>query len=111
MLGNIKGDKCFDFLADIMGPMFRLSENPDMVAFVESRKNKPKEMSDKDFGMKLMKEHFPALLKSGKGELSEIMAAFNGVSKEDYLEELVPQKMFGDFMALVNDPIFKSFLS
>lgn len=110
-LGDIRGDDCFDVLADIMEPAMKIAQDEDAKALFSTVKERPEGMSAEDYGVKLMGEHFPGLIKRNKDSFSKILAVINGKDVKEYTKGLTFTGLVNDIYSLIQDPTFRSFLS
>ena len=109
-LSDIKGDRVFDVIADIIDPIANMAQDKDVAAMFK-REAVPDGMEARDFFAKRMCKGLPVLLKSHKADIIAIMAAIEGVTPEQYAESLDFPKLFTDAMELVTDNAFLNFLS
>lgn len=109
-LSDIKGDRVFDVIADIIDPIANMVQDKDVAAMFE-REAVPDGMEARDFFAKRMCKGLPVLLKSHKADIIAIMAAIEGVTPEQYAASLDFPKLFTDVMELVTDDAFLNFLS
>ena len=109
-LSDIKGDRVFDVIADIIDPIANMVQDKD-VATMFKREAVPDGMEARDLFAKRMCKGLPVLLKSHKADIIAIMATIEGVTPEQYAESLDFPKLFTDVMELVTDDVFLDFLS
>lgn len=109
-LSDIKGDRVFDVIADIIDPIANMVQDKDVAAMFE-RKAVPDGMKARDFFAERMRKGLPVLLKGHKADIIAIMAAIEGVTPEQYAESLDFPKLFTDVMELATDDAFLDFLS
>lgn len=109
-LSQIKGERCFDVIADIIEPIAVMASDEKVVDLFQ-KKRTPKGMTPQEFFIQRMREGLPALLKDHKGEVITIMAAINGVEREEYVNNLNMAKLFSDVVDMFNDEELLSFLS
>jgi hypothetical protein len=109
-LSDIKGDRVFDVIADIIDPIANMVQDKDVAAMFK-REAVPDGMEARDFFAKRMYKGLPVLLKSHKADIIAIMAAIEGVTPEQYAASLDFPKLFTDVMELVTDDAFLNFLS
>lgn len=109
-LSDIKGDRVFDVIADIIGSVANMAQDEDVAAMFK-REAVPDGMEARDFFAKRMCKGLPVLLKSHKADIIAIMAAIEGVTPEQYAASLDFPKLFTDVMELVTDDAFLDFLS
>lgn len=110
-LGDIRGKDCFDVLADIMEPAMRIVSDEEAKKLFDIHKQRPEGMTAQEFGIILMRDNFPGMMKRCKNDFAQILAVLEGKTTKDYLKDLTFAKLVNDMFALMNDPIFKSFLS
>ena len=109
-LSDIKGDRVFDVIADIIDPIANMAQDKDVAAMFE-RKAVPNGMKARDFFAKRMRKGLPVLLKSHKADIIAIIAAIEGVTPELYAASLDFPKLFTDVMEIITDDAFLDFLS
>lgn len=109
-ISDIKGDRVFDVIADIIDPIANIVQDKDVAAMFK-REAVPDGMEARDFFAKRMCKGLPVLLKGHKADIIAIMAAIKGVTPEQYAESLDFPKLFTDTMELVTDNAFLDFLS
>ena len=106
-LSDIKGERCLDVIADIIDPIANIVQDDETVALFRKEKLKEGE-TIRQFGVRRAKAAIPVLLKKHKKELIAIMAAIEGVSPEDYAENLNLAKLMKDTSDLMSDKAFAS---
>lgn len=109
--GDIKGTDCFDALADIMEPALKIAQDDEAKKLFGVAGKRPEGMSAQEYGIKIMGEYFPSVIRNNKQHFAEILAVVHGMSVEEYLESVDFGSLVSDIMDLVSDPVFKSFLS
>lgn len=109
-LSDIKGDRVFDVIADIIDPIANMVQDRDVAAMFE-RKAVPDGMAARDFFAGRMRKGLPVLLKGHKADIIAVMAAIEGVTPGQYAESLDLPKLLTDAMELVTDDAFLDFLS
>lgn len=109
-LSDIKGDRVFDVIADIIDSIANMVQDKDVAAMFK-REAVPDGMEARDFFAKRMCKGLPVLLKSHKADIIAVMAAIEGVTPEQYVASLDFAKLFTDVMELVTDDAFLDFLS
>lgn len=110
-LGDIRGADCFDVLADIMEPAMQIIQDEDAKVLFDRNKERPEGMTAQEFGIKLMGDHFPGMIRRNKDAFAQIIAATKGISVDEYLKDLTFADLVNDIMGLIQDPVFTSFLS
>lgn len=101
-LFDVKGDRVFDVVAEIITPVANIAEDEKAVAFFK-RDKLPKGMTAKRYLLQRVKRYLPALLKDHKEDLTCILAAISGVSPDAYRGALNMPKLAKDFLDLLND--------
>lgn len=109
-LSDIKGDRVFDVIADIIDPIANMAQDKDVAAMFK-REAVPDGMEARDFFAKRMCKGLPVLLKGHKADIIAVMAAIEGVTPEQYAASLDFAKLFTDVKELVTDDAFLDFLS
>lgn len=106
-LSEIKGERVFDVIADIIEPIAIIAENPSAKEFF-TKKKMPEGMNAKEFVMHRVKTTLPALLKDNKRELIAIFAAINGETAQEYEKHLDLLTLMRDCTELLTDDAFMS---
>lgn len=108
-LSDIKGERVFDVIADIIDPIANIAEDNEFKA-IFAKVTPPKDVDKKAFAMQIatkrLKKYAPALLRSHKGDVITIMASIEGVSPAEYAESLNLAKLMTDAAELVTDKAF-----
>lgn len=101
-LSKINGKRSVEVIADLLGPLAVLSNDPDGVGLL-SRKNKPEGMNYQQFFMYRVAKHTPGLMKNHESTMLSILSTINGVTEEEYSSNLTPNSLLGDVMDLAGD--------
>ena len=109
-LSEVKGDRVFDVIADIIEPVATIAQDEEAMALFDSG-DKPEDMSGWQWFVERAKKSVPVLMRKYKDELCTILATVNGVSVEEYVEDLSVPKLFANVIDLVTDSEFISFFS
>lgn len=108
-LSDIKGERVFDVVADIIDPISNIAEDEEFKAIFK-KVTPPKDVDKKAFAMQIaakrLKKYAPALLRSHKGDVITIMASIEGVTPEEYAASLNLAKLMTDAAELVTDKAF-----
>lgn len=88
-----------------------IAQDEDAKEMFSLNKERPEGMTAEEYGMKLMGTTFPKLLRKHKKNFARILAAMKGQTEKDYLKDLKFPTLVSDVMSLLQDPVFKSFLS
>lgn len=105
-LSDIKGDRVFDVIADIAGPVYSIATDEDARAFFKrvGGEGGPS-LEDK------LKQAMPSLLRGHKDDLVAIMAAVEGVDVEEYRKNLTMAGLLKGLYEMLTDEDLLSFLS
>lgn len=101
-LGDIKGARAFDVIADCIGPISNLAKDKEVAALMKTG-DKPEGMSSGEYMLQSLSEHLPQVLKAHKKDIIAIMAAIEGVSPQKYAQDLTLSKLMSDFYSLMTD--------
>lgn len=110
-LSDIKGERAIEVVADLIEPVANIAADKGIAALFA--KEKLAEGADpREAAIKRLKSAVPQLLKSHKSDIISILAAIDGVEREQYAKELSLPKLLNGVMDLLNDEEFKTlFLS
>ena len=106
-LSEIKGERVFDVIADVIEPVAVIAESPAAKELF-TRKSVPEGMNAKDFVVSRLRSGIPAIMKENKEELVAIFAAINGETVAEYKEHLDLLTLIKDATELLTDDAFKS---
>lgn len=104
-LSDIKGERTFDVIADIVVPVANIAED-EKAAEMFSRKKAPKGVEPRAFLLSRIRQGLPSLLKDHKKDVIAILAAIEGISPEAYAEGLDLLKLTTDCVELFTDEAF-----
>lgn len=104
-LSDIKGDRVFDVIADIIDPIANIASD-ETASDLFKRKKLPEGMTAKAFLMERARKAVPALLKGHKGDIITVLATIEGVSTDDYRASLTLAKLMQDTAELLTDEAF-----
>ena len=109
-LSDIKGERVFDVIADIIDPIVSIASDEEAAGIFKPEK-KPDGMDPYQFFVSRLKGSLPALIRNHKDDFVAILSTINGVSKEEYTETLTLAKLMSDIVELCTDREFKSFFA
>lgn len=109
-LSDVKGERTFEVIADIIEPVYRIAQDEAAVEML-SPKPCPEGEDPKKFMARRLVAGVPALLRSHKGDLVAIMAAIEGEDAEEYAASLDLAKLVASLTELVSDPALMGFLA
>lgn len=104
-LSDIKGDRVFDVIADIIDPIANIASD-ETASAIFKREKLPEGMTAKAFLMERARKAVPALLKGHKSDIITVLATIEGVSSDDYRASLTLAKMMQDAVELLTDEAF-----
>lgn len=104
-LSDIRGERTFEVIAEIIEPIANIASDETSSEFFR-REKLPEGVSAKDFLLKRAKKSIPSLLKGHKKDLIVILAALDGVDKDEYSESLNLLKLIRDVTELLTDEAF-----
>lgn len=107
-LSEIKGDRCFDVIADIIDPICKMADDKEVVELFRPKKV-PEGMKPTEYFAKRMRVGVPVLLKGHKSEIVSIMATIEGVAPEKYTRDLTLAKLVHDVYDMLTDAELVSF--
>ena len=105
-LSDIKGDRVFDVIADIIDPIANIASDETASALFK-REKLPEGMTAKAFLLERARRAVPALLKGHKSDIITVLATIEGVSADDYRASLMLAKLMQDTAALLPDDAFE----
>jgi hypothetical protein len=109
-LSEIKGERVFDVIADIIDPITSIALDEEAKKFFE-RRQCPDDMSGWEFFLTRLKESLPTLVRTHKHDLCVIMATMENVSVEEYVENMTLPSLVSDLVELLTDQEFASFFA
>ena len=105
-LSDVKGDRVFEVLAEVIEPVRNLSSDKDISALFEGSKS-----DGRDGFSKRLLAAVPTVVRKHKDDVVAILAAIEGVSPKDYEASLTMSKLLGDVFQLLTDKDLPGFLS
>ena len=104
-LSDIKGDRVFDVIADIIDPIANIASD-EIASALFKREKLPEGMTAKSFLLKRARKAVPALLKGHKSDIITVLSTIEGVSADDYRASLTLAKLMQDTAELLTDEAF-----
>lgn len=105
-LSEIKGERTFDVIADLIDPIANIAEDK-AAADLFRREKLPEGQTVKSFLLKRVKKALPPLLKRRKGDFLIILATIEGKTLEEYSASLDMAKLLQDVAGLITDEVFR----
>lgn len=109
-LSDVKGERAFDVIAELVVPVANLAESEDVKALM-TPKRKPKGLTAEQFMLQRVKEALPSIVREHKGDVVAILAAIAGVTPEEYVEGMSLPSLITDVIDLMTDDAFTAFLA
>ena len=104
-LSDIKGDRVFDVIADIIDPIANIASDETASALFK-REKLPEGMTAKSFLLKRARKAVPALLKGHKSDIITVLSTIEGASADEYRASLTLAKLMKDMAELMTDEAF-----
>ena len=104
-LSDIKGDRVFDVIADIIDPIANIASD-ETASAIFKREKLPEGMTATAFLLERARKAIPALLKGHKSDIITVLATIEGVSADDYRASLTLAKLMHDTVELLTDEAF-----
>lgn len=101
-LSDVKGDRVFDVIADIIDPICNIAADANAVELFK-RERLPEGEDAKRYLLKRAKKAVPALLRGHKDDLIAILSAVGGVDPAVYRKALSMPRLLKDCMELLTD--------
>ena len=108
-LSDIKGDRVFDVIADIIEPVANIAQDKEITLF--RRETPPDGMTARAFAVQKIAKNAPLLLKRHKADISAVLASIKGQTVEEYVSGLNMATLSVDLLELLNDKEFVSFFT
>jgi len=108
-LSEIRGREVMEVIARIAAPIGRIAKDSDAMAAFDLQSIREAD-DPKAALLGVIADGVPALLGTHSDDVTEIMAACNLVSKEEYLSELTVPKLLSDVFELLTDGDLIGFL-
>lgn len=104
-LSEIRGERTLDVIADIIEPIANIAENKECLKLFKKQKA-PEGVDPRTFAVQRLKRGIPAIIKAHKTDMIAIFAAIDGVTPEEYAENLSLFSLLKDATDLVTDEAF-----
>ena len=109
-LSEVKGERVFDVMADLIPPLCSLATDKDVKALLK-RRNVPKGMDPRDFVLKRVQQAGPKIIKGHKDDVIDVLCIIGGIDRAEYVKDMTLMSLWGDVMELFGDEDFISFLA
>ena len=101
-LSDVKGERVFEVLADIIDPIANIAEDEQAAALFKKAKL-PEGTTPGKFLLERARKAVPPLLRGHKNDIIAILAAIEGVEPETYKGTLNMFRLFKDCTARLSD--------
>lgn len=108
-LSDIKGDRTFEVLADLVDPVCNIAADKGITLF--QRVKPPEGVDARAFAMGRVRKQLPLLLRNHKHDICTILASIKGVPRKEFVEQLNLGGLVLDLADLVNDGEFVAFFT
>lgn len=109
-LSEVKGERTFEVIADIVDPVANIMQD-DSISQAVRREKTPDGMTSAQLFMKRMRTMVPALMRDHRDDVVAILASIGGTTPDEYLDGCSLATLTGDIYELVTDEEFLGFLS
>lgn len=109
-LSDVKGERVFDVIADIMEPVIDIAMSDDARELMRPEPC-PEGMDPRKFMADRIRTCAPRLIRSQKGNIVKVLAAIGGVSEDEYMADMTLMKLVSDVSELIGDETFTDFFS
>lgn len=110
-LSEIRGERVFDVVADIIEPACNIAQDKDAASLFDRTEARPEGMEASEFVLARIKRAVPKLMRSHKDDLVAIMAAIDGVDPDEYRDSITMTKLLQGLYEILTDEDLLSFLS
>ena len=109
-LSDIRGERVFDVIADIIEPACNIAGDPVAGRFFK-REKVPDGMDARTFALDKAKEAMPKLMREHKADVVAILAAVEGVDPDEYMKGLTMPQLIKGVYEMLTDEDLLGFLS
>lgn len=109
-LSEVKGERVFDVMADLIPPLCAIATDKQVKALFKQRAC-PKGMDPRDFMLKRIQQAGPKIIKAHKDDLIDVLCVIGGLDRSEYVEGMTLMSLWSDVMELLGDEDFVSFLA
>ena len=109
-LSEIKGERVFDVIADIIEPACSIAQDEQAAALFE-REDVPEGMTAVQVALGKVRRSVPTLVRTHKDDLVAILAAIEGVDPEEYARDVTVSKLIQGVYEILTDSDLLAFLS
>ena len=110
-LSEIRGERVFDVIADIIEPACNIAQDKEAAEIFDRSVKRPDDVTATEFALSRIKGAMPKLMRSHKDDLVAILSSIDGVSAEEYLDGLTMPKLIQGVFEILTDEDLLAFLS
>lgn len=110
-LSDVKGDRVFDVIADLIDPVSNIAKDHDAKAIFKRGEKIPEGKTANEVFGERVKAHLPGILKNHKDDIVTILATISGVTPDEYRENMTLGSLMTDVISLLGDETFLGFLA
>ena len=110
-LSEITGDRVFEVIADVIEPACNIAQDKDAAELFDRTQKRPDGMTQEEFALSRVKKSVPKLMRSHKDDLIAILAAIEGVDKQEFADNLTMPKLIQGVYEILTDEDLLAFLS
>lgn len=99
-LSDIKGDRVFDVIADLIDPVANIAQDAPAAAIFRPAEGEQTPVAQR------LRAALPTLLRTHKQDLTSILSTIQGVSAQEYRAGLTLAVLLRDCLELLNDSQF-----
>lgn len=110
-LSDIRGERVFDVIADIIEPACNIAQDEDAASLFDRSIKRPDGMEPSQFALERVKRAVPKLMRTHRDDLVAILASIEGVTPEQYVQDLTMPKLIQAVYEMLTDEDLLAFLS
>lgn len=109
-LSDIRGDRVFEVLADLVEPLCSIASDPEASALFRGG-DRPEGMDRREYVLQRLRQSVPALMRNHSDDLCAVLAALEGVPVAEFRESATMASVIGGLYEMVTDEDLLAFLS
>ena len=110
-LSEIRGERVFDVIADIIEPACNIAQDADAASLFDRSEKRPDDVTPTEFALAKVKRAVPQLMRSHKDDLVAILSAIEGADPDEYRDGLTMPKLIKGVYEILTDEDLLAFLS
>jgi hypothetical protein len=108
-LSDIRGERVFDVLADIVEPICSIASDKDAVALFKGGREDGQDVYE--FVAAKIRRAVPVLMRGHRDDIVAIMSSIKGQTRDEYVADLTMGGLIADLYEMLTDEDLLSFLS